>query len=336
MPIRLVAPIATISSNIYRTLICIQRTRGVHTTEDHMRQKTAISSPDHQRIFTIVMYFAVLSICIQAGILGKAKAATSFQGTLNSVSITDSSGENTPPYADIAYTQDGDTFTFDASHSNDSDGEVVQYKWDFGDGQTSESVTATHNYETKSTYNISLTIIDNKGAVTISQTVVSNKPEIILAEQLSENSETNTIRLKKTIGQSFYLESGATIESITVKSGSSVYNSSPVKIRVGLTNDLSNDFIGESETVIINQNSTEYTFTFTTPVTLSSDTQYYFTISVTNEVSSNYTNFKKSSSDVYSPSGCATCGHIYGDNVTKWAATQYIFNNDLYFIIKGQ
>ena len=301
-----------------------------------MRQKTAISSPDHQRIFTIVMYFAVLSICIQAGILGKAKAATSFQGTLNSVSITDSSGENTPPYADIAYTQDGDTFTFDASHSSDSDGQISQYKWDFGDGETSESMTITHSYETQSTYYIFLTVIDNEGGVTITQTVVSNRPEVILAEQLYEDSESNTIRLTKSIGQSFSLNSDSVLGSITIKSGNSLYLSTPVKIRVGLYKDLSNDFITESEEVIINKKNTLYEFYFKNPVKLLMDTEYYFIASATNNISSNYTNFKTSNKDIYSNSTCGDCSQIYGDTIEKWVATQYTFKNDLYFIIKGQ
>ena len=55
-------------------------------------------------------------------------------------------------------------FTVDATNSNDSDGKVDKYAWDFGDGKTATGRTATHRYSTKGTYKITLTVTDNKGA----------------------------------------------------------------------------------------------------------------------------------------------------------------------------
>jgi len=68
---------------------------------------------------------------------------TEFAGSLNTVSISDAAGTNSPPTAIFTYTQDGDTFIFDASGSYDSDGSIVEYTWDFGNGSVDAGVTAS-------------------------------------------------------------------------------------------------------------------------------------------------------------------------------------------------
>ncbi len=57
-----------------------------------------------------------------------------------------------------------ETISFDASQSSDSDGQITQYLWDFGDGSTSTEKIATHKYTLANTYNYSLTVTDNNGA----------------------------------------------------------------------------------------------------------------------------------------------------------------------------
>ena len=57
---------------------------------------------------------------------------------------------------------------FDASASTDSDGEVVDYLWDFGDGETGEGVLVEHTYTTAQGRGwrpvITLTAMDENGA----------------------------------------------------------------------------------------------------------------------------------------------------------------------------
>jgi uncharacterized delta-60 repeat protein len=56
-----------------------------------------------------------------------------------------------------------ETIIFDASFSYDSDGNITNYKWDFGDGNiinTAEMMT-THSYALEGDYNVNLTVIDN-------------------------------------------------------------------------------------------------------------------------------------------------------------------------------
>ena len=61
--------------------------------------------------------------------------------------------------------------TFDASLACDTDGDIVTYSWDFGDGSTSirsasetSPAYASHTYSLEGTYSTALTVIDNDGA----------------------------------------------------------------------------------------------------------------------------------------------------------------------------
>ena len=55
------------------------------------------------------------------------------------------------------------TITLDASQSYDTDGNIVNYTWNFGDGSTGYGVTITHSYSEPGNYTITLTVIDNDG-----------------------------------------------------------------------------------------------------------------------------------------------------------------------------
>jgi hypothetical protein len=56
---------------------------------------------------------------------------------------------------------------FDASASNDPDGQIVNYTWDFGDGfiQSGLLITPTHSYSQTGVYTVSLTLTDNDGLI---------------------------------------------------------------------------------------------------------------------------------------------------------------------------
>jgi PKD repeat protein len=53
-------------------------------------------------------------------------------------------------------------FRFDASRSDD-DGSIVSYKWKFGDGKFGSGRVITHEYKHGGTFDVSLTVTDNKG-----------------------------------------------------------------------------------------------------------------------------------------------------------------------------
>jgi PKD repeat protein len=76
---------------------------------------------------------------------------------------------NGAPVADFFYSpssprEDDDVF-FDASSSFDNDGRIVSYRWNFGDGrsETSTEPTTRHHYGVAGTYNVTLTVTDDRG-----------------------------------------------------------------------------------------------------------------------------------------------------------------------------
>ncbi|NIM06605.1 MAG: PKD domain-containing protein, partial [Armatimonadetes bacterium] len=74
---------------------------------------------------------------------------------------------NDPPVADAGPNQSGlvgETLTFDGSGSDDPDGTIVSYAWDFGDTGTASGVAVTHAYASAGTYTVTLTVTDNSTA----------------------------------------------------------------------------------------------------------------------------------------------------------------------------
>ncbi|UCE74551.1 MAG: PKD domain-containing protein [Methanomassiliicoccales archaeon] len=75
--------------------------------------------------------------------------------------------ENIPPSAiakveSMAYV--GDIVTFDGSSSDDTDGYIVSFEWNFGDGTFGEDEITVHTYITLGIYTITLTVTDDRGA----------------------------------------------------------------------------------------------------------------------------------------------------------------------------
>lgn len=74
---------------------------------------------------------------------------------------------NRPPVPELFFSptspREGDAVLFDASRSTD-DGQIVTYAWSYGDGGTSTGVRATHRYQLAGTYNVVLTVTDDRGA----------------------------------------------------------------------------------------------------------------------------------------------------------------------------
>ena len=85
----------------------------------------------------------------------------------DTTSVTIGSGELAPvadangPYTGTIGTE----VTFDGSGSNDPDGTIVTYNWNFGDGTTLDDggPTPSHAYAAAGTYNVTLTVVDNDG-----------------------------------------------------------------------------------------------------------------------------------------------------------------------------
>ena len=69
----------------------------------------------------------------------------------------------------------GDAIGFDATNSSDDDGAISTYHWDFGDGTEGFGPRADHVYSRYGSYNVTLTVTDDRGKKSIYvQTIVVN------------------------------------------------------------------------------------------------------------------------------------------------------------------
>jgi len=91
--------------------------------------------------------------------------------------------QNRPPIAQFTETAeivDTDVvISFNASESYDSDGYVVSYFWDFGDGTNGTGVIVNHAYIDDDNYTVTLTVTDDDGAtasVNATKTVLNRSP----------------------------------------------------------------------------------------------------------------------------------------------------------------
>ena len=91
----------------------------------------------------------------------------------------------------------GEIITFDGSESYDSDGTIVSYSWDFGDGTTASGVTTDHTYNEDGTYTATLIVTDNDGDLSSSVTEITVKSD---ATENTESPTSSTILFGVTLG----------------------------------------------------------------------------------------------------------------------------------------
>jgi len=85
--------------------------------------------------------------------------------------VTSGGAPNQPPTANFTLSADGLTVTF-TDTSNDSDGNITSWSWDFGDNTFSTSQNPTHIYASSGAYIVNLTVKDNNNATdTISKAI---------------------------------------------------------------------------------------------------------------------------------------------------------------------
>ncbi len=108
-----------------------------------------------------------------AAVLGNADSSPAGDNvvqTSTQVNVIDrSASTNDPPRAQLqlpAAVTIGEKVMFSAVQSNDEDGKIVSYAWDFGDGEskTGASPVAHHEYKTPGLYTPQVTVTDDDGA----------------------------------------------------------------------------------------------------------------------------------------------------------------------------
>jgi serine protease len=175
---------------------------------------------------------------------------------------------NNPPVAEAGGPYTGITGTavaFDGSASSDSDGSIVSYNWDFGDGNTGSGVTLEHIYSTAGKYTATLTVKDDKNEVGTDTSSV----EVI--DQTSENtiniSGVDVTVSNRTEGRYTYVSAKALVtikdRNINPIEGATVSGSWS-----GATTDLDSDTTDEYGAVVLKSDEVKYknkklTFTFT-------------------------------------------------------------------------
>ena len=82
---------------------------------------------------------------------------------------------------------------FDASASNDSDDEIVEYRWSFGNGETGSGITTENEYQESGTYHPSLTVIDSLGGQhTTNSTIVVEDATTVATPVINSESGSTT------------------------------------------------------------------------------------------------------------------------------------------------
>jgi PKD repeat protein len=83
-----------------------------------------------------------------------------------------SSAPNSPPVAAFTSTCSDLSCAFDGTASSDSDGTIV-HTWDFGDGSSASGATPSHAYAAAGSYQVTLTVTDDRGATGSATRVVT-------------------------------------------------------------------------------------------------------------------------------------------------------------------
>ena len=122
------------------------------------------ATPSHTYI-TEGIYNVTLTVTDDGGLTDAAVTTATIGAVVNLPPMANANG----PYAGTV----GMPVAFDSTGSDDPDGTIVAYDWDFGDGMTGTGANPTHTYVAAGTYNVSLTVTDDNGAMDSSATTAT-------------------------------------------------------------------------------------------------------------------------------------------------------------------
>jgi PKD repeat protein len=94
-----------------------------------------------------------------------------------SVTISDTQPENQAPISSFTASSASGTsplnVLFDGSGSNDPDGTIQEYQWDFGDGSSASGISPEHTFTGIAGYTVKLSVTDNLGGTAVSTKTIS-------------------------------------------------------------------------------------------------------------------------------------------------------------------
>ncbi len=125
---------------------------------------------------------------------------------------------NIPPTASFTDNCTDLSCNFDGSASSDSDGSIVSYSWNFGDGNTDSGVSVSHTYAAGGDFTVGLTVTDDGGATNTSSRTVTvvdpnGGPTINLSINVNGNPNNPNVNLSW---------SGATTNQVDIRRNGSV------------------------------------------------------------------------------------------------------------------
>jgi PKD repeat protein len=88
------------------------------------------------------------------------------------------------------------TVSFNAANSQDPDGDISSYSWNFGDGGTGTGVTVNHVYNMQGTLTATLTVTDDSDGIAVSSMTISLNS---LDGQWRGTSTPGTVRLGESV-----------------------------------------------------------------------------------------------------------------------------------------
>jgi PKD repeat protein len=137
---------------------------------------------------------------------------------------------NTPPVAVASATPTSGAaplgVNFSSAGSNDPDGSIASYSWNFGDGTTVSSLASPgHVYQNAGSYTAVLTVTDNRGAIGTAQVpITANSNPLVAPTNLTGTAGRGSVTLKwtdnSTYQTGFYIERAPSGSSSFVQVGS--------------------------------------------------------------------------------------------------------------------
>jgi PKD repeat protein len=142
---------------------------------------------------------------------------------------------NQKPTAAFSFSCDQLECSFDGSNSEDPDGDVTDYAWDFGDGDTGSGSTVDHTYASAGNRTVTLTVTDNDGATDIkSKEVTTTLASVAYVGSASTNGNraTHSVTIPSGVQAGdtllLFLTTNSSAVSITAPSGWSEVRSGSV------------------------------------------------------------------------------------------------------------